>query len=232
MQIFYCVFYFETFSFFLSPYRPGTCERDVSHSSWESLWDCWCWWEGVDQSHWKRGNTHTHTLAVAGMWMDLLIQCSAPCHSDPGWQGKIVVLDEVCESGNRSRLGPKQRHGRVSAYFLKLLLCQVSVQWSVCGCRQDARRRRQFRDHTGNRITLEAVLNTTCTKCGCKGIIRKGWSHAILHSCFTHISYILTLFRSLYKGLLLHSGLTVRSFAWRGRWRTTAAAAAAADFHS
>uniref|UniRef100_A0A3P8WFI6 Zinc finger CCHC domain-containing protein 17 n=1 Tax=Cynoglossus semilaevis TaxID=244447 RepID=A0A3P8WFI6_CYNSE len=34
---------------------------------------------------------------------------------------------------------------------------------------QDARRRRQFRDQTGNKITLEAVLNTTCSKCGCKG---------------------------------------------------------------
>lgn len=38
---------------------------------------------------------------------------------------------------------------------------------------QDARRRRQFRDHTGNRITLEAVLNTTCKKCGCKGHFTK-----------------------------------------------------------
>ncbi|XP_033492159.1 zinc finger CCHC domain-containing protein 17 [Epinephelus lanceolatus] len=38
---------------------------------------------------------------------------------------------------------------------------------------QDARRRRQFRDHTGNRITLEAVLNTTCAKCGCKGHFTK-----------------------------------------------------------
>lgn len=38
---------------------------------------------------------------------------------------------------------------------------------------QDARRRRQFRDHTGSRITLEAVLNTTCTKCGCKGHFTK-----------------------------------------------------------
>lgn len=44
---------------------------------------------------------------------------------------------------------------------------------SVCDCRQDARRRKQFRDHTGNRITLEAVLNTTCSKCGCKGTITK-----------------------------------------------------------
>ncbi|KAM9340032.1 zinc finger CCHC domain-containing protein 17 [Symphorus nematophorus] len=38
---------------------------------------------------------------------------------------------------------------------------------------QDSRRRRQFRDHTGNRITLEAVLNTTCSKCGCKGHFTK-----------------------------------------------------------
>lgn len=38
---------------------------------------------------------------------------------------------------------------------------------------QDARRRRHFRDHTGNRITLEAVLNTTCSKCGCKGHFTK-----------------------------------------------------------
>lgn len=38
---------------------------------------------------------------------------------------------------------------------------------------QDARRRRHFRDHTGSRITLEAVLNTTCAKCGCKGHFTK-----------------------------------------------------------
>ncbi|XP_038144778.1 nucleolar protein of 40 kDa [Cyprinodon tularosa] len=38
---------------------------------------------------------------------------------------------------------------------------------------QDARRRRQFKDHTNNRITLEAVLNTTCSKCGCKGHFTK-----------------------------------------------------------
>uniref|UniRef100_A0A3Q0T4H3 Zinc finger CCHC domain-containing protein 17 n=1 Tax=Amphilophus citrinellus TaxID=61819 RepID=A0A3Q0T4H3_AMPCI len=38
---------------------------------------------------------------------------------------------------------------------------------------QDARRRKQFRDQTSNRITLEAVLNTTCSKCGCKGHFTK-----------------------------------------------------------
>ncbi|XP_056597409.1 nucleolar protein of 40 kDa [Triplophysa dalaica] len=38
---------------------------------------------------------------------------------------------------------------------------------------QDERRRRQFRDHMGQRITLEAVLNTTCKKCGCTGHFAK-----------------------------------------------------------
>ncbi|XP_005728379.1 zinc finger CCHC domain-containing protein 17 [Pundamilia nyererei] len=38
---------------------------------------------------------------------------------------------------------------------------------------QDSRRRKQFRDQTSNRITLEAVLNTTCSKCGCKGHFTK-----------------------------------------------------------
>ncbi|XP_033830871.1 nucleolar protein of 40 kDa [Periophthalmus magnuspinnatus] len=38
---------------------------------------------------------------------------------------------------------------------------------------QDARRRKQFKDGTRNKITLEAVLNTTCSKCGCKGHFTK-----------------------------------------------------------
>ncbi|XP_072532352.1 zinc finger CCHC domain-containing protein 17 isoform X1 [Salminus brasiliensis] len=38
---------------------------------------------------------------------------------------------------------------------------------------QDARRRRRFQDNTGQRITLEAVLNTTCKKCGCTGHFAK-----------------------------------------------------------
>ncbi|KAM4630332.1 zinc finger CCHC domain-containing protein 17 [Polymixia lowei] len=38
---------------------------------------------------------------------------------------------------------------------------------------QDERRRRNFRDHSGKRITLEAVLNTTCSKCGCRGHFAK-----------------------------------------------------------
>ncbi|NWZ84416.1 NO40 protein, partial [Poecile atricapillus] len=34
---------------------------------------------------------------------------------------------------------------------------------------QDERKRRTFRDYTSQKITLEAVLNTVCKKCGCKG---------------------------------------------------------------
>uniref|UniRef100_A0A8B9GLF8 Zinc finger CCHC domain-containing protein 17 n=1 Tax=Amazona collaria TaxID=241587 RepID=A0A8B9GLF8_9PSIT len=38
---------------------------------------------------------------------------------------------------------------------------------------QDERRRRTFRDYTSQKITLEAVLNTVCKKCGCKGHFAK-----------------------------------------------------------
>ncbi|XP_039770294.1 nucleolar protein of 40 kDa isoform X2 [Ornithorhynchus anatinus] len=34
---------------------------------------------------------------------------------------------------------------------------------------QEERRKRSFKDFTGQKITLEAVLNTVCKKCGCKG---------------------------------------------------------------
>ncbi|XP_064408191.1 nucleolar protein of 40 kDa [Latimeria chalumnae] len=42
---------------------------------------------------------------------------------------------------------------------------------------QDERKKREFKDYTGQRITLEAVLNTICKKCGCKGHFAK--------DCFT-----------------------------------------------
>uniref|UniRef100_A0A8C9E578 Zinc finger CCHC domain-containing protein 17 n=1 Tax=Phocoena sinus TaxID=42100 RepID=A0A8C9E578_PHOSS len=35
------------------------------------------------------------------------------------------------------------------------------------------RQRRSFQDYTGQKITLEAVLNTTCKECGCKGHFAK-----------------------------------------------------------
>ncbi|XP_009082292.1 PREDICTED: nucleolar protein of 40 kDa isoform X2 [Acanthisitta chloris] len=38
---------------------------------------------------------------------------------------------------------------------------------------QDERRKRTFRDYTSQKITLEAVLNTMCKKCGCKGHFAK-----------------------------------------------------------
>ncbi|KPP59908.1 hypothetical protein Z043_122128 [Scleropages formosus] len=38
---------------------------------------------------------------------------------------------------------------------------------------QDERKRRQFRDFASQKITLEAVLNTTCKKCGCRGHFAK-----------------------------------------------------------
>ncbi|NWI84997.1 NO40 protein, partial [Pitta sordida] len=38
---------------------------------------------------------------------------------------------------------------------------------------QDERKRRTFRDYTSQKITLEAVLNTVCKKCGCRGHFAK-----------------------------------------------------------
>ncbi|XP_072276875.1 zinc finger CCHC domain-containing protein 17 isoform X3 [Pyxicephalus adspersus] len=38
---------------------------------------------------------------------------------------------------------------------------------------QDERKRREFRDYSKQKITLEAVLNTVCNKCGCKGHFAK-----------------------------------------------------------
>ncbi|XP_030394534.1 nucleolar protein of 40 kDa [Gopherus evgoodei] len=38
---------------------------------------------------------------------------------------------------------------------------------------QDERKKRSFRDYTNQKITLEAVLNTVCKKCGCKGHFAK-----------------------------------------------------------
>ncbi|XP_038614237.1 nucleolar protein of 40 kDa isoform X2 [Tachyglossus aculeatus] len=39
--------------------------------------------------------------------------------------------------------------------------------------REEERRKRSFKDFTGQKITLEAVLNTVCKKCGCKGHFAK-----------------------------------------------------------
>ncbi|XP_063275010.1 zinc finger CCHC domain-containing protein 17 isoform X2 [Prinia subflava] len=38
---------------------------------------------------------------------------------------------------------------------------------------QDERKKRTFRDYASQKITLEAVLNTVCKKCGCKGHFAK-----------------------------------------------------------
>nr|XP_020668019.1 nucleolar protein of 40 kDa [Pogona vitticeps]XP_020668020.1 nucleolar protein of 40 kDa [Pogona vitticeps]XP_020668021.1 nucleolar protein of 40 kDa [Pogona vitticeps]XP_020668022.1 nucleolar protein of 40 kDa [Pogona vitticeps] len=38
---------------------------------------------------------------------------------------------------------------------------------------QDMRKKRSFKDYTSQKITLEAVLNTVCKKCGCPGHFAK-----------------------------------------------------------
>ena len=56
--------------------------------------------------------------------------------------------------------------------YLPTSLKSTSGQ-DVFNYRQEERRRRSFQDYTGQKITLEAVLNTTCKKCGCKGHFAK-----------------------------------------------------------
>uniref|UniRef100_A0A8I3N099 Zinc finger CCHC-type containing 17 n=3 Tax=Canis lupus familiaris TaxID=9615 RepID=A0A8I3N099_CANLF len=66
-----------------------------------------------------------------------------------------------------------------SFFFFVFVGCYGYRLWSLhqnpwlSEARQEERRRRSFQDYTGQKITLEAVLNTTCKKCGCKGHFAK-----------------------------------------------------------
>lgn len=92
---------------------------------------------------------------------------------------RIESASEVVDMGEQvwiKVIGREMRDDKVKLSFSMKAVNQGTGQDldpnNVMG-EQDARRRRQFRDHTGNRITLEAVLNTTCSKCGCKGHFTK-----------------------------------------------------------
>uniref|UniRef100_A0A452VEC5 Uncharacterized protein n=1 Tax=Ursus maritimus TaxID=29073 RepID=A0A452VEC5_URSMA len=58
------------------------------------------------------------------------------------------------------------------------LIVSLSVKVINQGTRKDLTPtmwRDSFQDYTGHKITLEAVLNTTCKKCGCKGHFAKDY---------------------------------------------------------
>ncbi|KAM7324236.1 hypothetical protein ACRRTK_016541 [Alexandromys fortis] len=66
--------------------------------------------------------------------------------------------------------------GRESQQQVLTKCCHLPLRGDLCpGSEegQEERRRRSFQDYTGQKITLEAVLNTTCKKCGCKGHFAK-----------------------------------------------------------
>uniref|UniRef100_G3NQ42 Zinc finger CCHC domain-containing protein 17 n=1 Tax=Gasterosteus aculeatus aculeatus TaxID=481459 RepID=G3NQ42_GASAC len=92
---------------------------------------------------------------------------------------RVENASEIVDMGEKvwiKVIGREMRDDKVKLSFSMKAVNQGTGQDldpnNVMG-EQDARRRRQFRDHTGNRITLEAVLNTTCSKCGCKGHFTK-----------------------------------------------------------
>ncbi|XP_054462520.1 nucleolar protein of 40 kDa [Anoplopoma fimbria] len=92
---------------------------------------------------------------------------------------RVENASEVVDMGEQvwiKVIGREMRDDKVKLSFSMKAVNQGTGQDldpnNVMG-EQDARRRKQFRDHTGNRITLEAVLNTTCSKCGCKGHFTK-----------------------------------------------------------
>lgn len=65
----------------------------------------------------------------------------------------------------------KNQHTTYLVVSLAISLKEASSQY-LFHYRQEERRRRSFQDYTGQKITLEAVLNTTCKKCGCKGRVK------------------------------------------------------------
>lgn len=130
--------------------------------------------------------THTHTnkhWAVSLKWVSRLTVPLFPVSQIRGDKVKLSFSMKAVNQGTGRDLDPNNVNAEYVLAFVFCVYVCVSLHGcmercvlllSVCDCRQDARRRKQFRDHTGNRITLEAVLNTTCSKCGCKGTIAKG----------------------------------------------------------
>lgn len=126
----------------------------------------------------------THTQTHTSQWSERLgrVLTGLSLHQIRGDKVKLSFSMKAVNQGTGRDLDPNnvmaewvllilsyELHACLNGYIQR---CTLSL--AMFRCRQDSRRRRQFRDHTGNRITLEAVLNTTCSKCGCKGMLTKG----------------------------------------------------------
>lgn len=82
------------------------------------------------------------------------------------WLASFFDLAQRCSYSNIGR-------GKKSLECLHKHRTEVRVDcnWNFPSLSsQDERKKRMFRDYTSQKITLEAVLNTVCKKCGCKGM--------------------------------------------------------------
>lgn len=130
-----------------SSWAPGGC------SGWEEGW--------VKELPWlccleagRAAADDTNVLLM--MWFILMYS----------WLASFFDLAQWCSYSNI-------RRGKKSWEYLHKHRTEVRVDcnWSFPPLSsQDERKKRMFRDYTSQKITLEAVLNTVCKKCGCKGM--------------------------------------------------------------
>ncbi|XP_055512484.1 zinc finger CCHC domain-containing protein 17-like [Leucoraja erinacea] len=89
--------------------------------------------------------------------------------------GRVDNPSEIVDVGERvwvKVIGKEVKDGKVKISLSMKCVNQGSgmdIDPNNVALDQDERRKRTFKDFTTQRITLEAVLNTLCKKCGCKG---------------------------------------------------------------
>lgn len=93
--------------------------------------------------------------------------------------GRVDNPSEIVDVGERvwvKVIGKEVKDGKVKISLSMKCVNQGSgmdIDPNNVALDQDERRKRTFKDFTTQRITLEAVLNTLCKKCGCKGHFAK-----------------------------------------------------------
>ncbi|XP_032900884.1 nucleolar protein of 40 kDa [Amblyraja radiata] len=93
--------------------------------------------------------------------------------------GRVDNPSEIVDVGERvwvKVIGKEVKDGKVKISLSMKCVNQGSgmdIDPNNVALDQEERRRRTFKDFTTQRITLEAVLNTLCKKCGCKGHFAK-----------------------------------------------------------
>lgn len=110
---------------------------------------------------------HKHTFWRSAITVITAVSCVCQIQ---GEKVKLSFSMKAVNQGTGRDLDPNNVIAEYAFHVLSVCLHRRMLLLNFCCvCSQDLRRRRQFRDQTSNKITLEAVLNTTCSKCGCKG---------------------------------------------------------------